>query len=159
MNDLSIQIKRAVLKDADLISNLVLKLIQEFNQQGAKFETNHEVLMNVSRELVQKESFTAYLAFEARSEKAIGLITITQVTAIYNLGDFGLITEFYVDEEYRSHGIGRELLKKALAYAKEKGWKKVEVTAPDKGNLDTIMNFYTQNGFKEKGPKLGIDLR
>lgn len=156
MNDLTIQIRRAALKDADLISNLVHKLLQEYIKQGANFETRHEVLEEVSRELIQRENFTAFLAFEARSEKAIGLITITQGTAIYNLGDFGLITELYVDEEYRNHRIGKRLLEKAVTFAKEKGWKKVEASAPGKGNVDSIIRFYTENGFIEKGPKLGL---
>ena len=86
------------------------------------------------------------------------MITIAHSFAIYNGGDFGVITELYVDRNQRSKGIGKLLLDKAYEFARQHDWQKIEVGAPDKTAWPRTIDFYKQNGFSEKGPKLRIQL-
>jgi ribosomal protein S18 acetylase RimI-like enzyme len=62
----------------------------------------------------------------------------------------------YVDDEYRSQGIGKKLVEEFVAIAKEKGAKAIEVTANYKN--DRGRAFYLKNGFQEKNVTYHLDI-
>ena len=85
------------------------------------------------------------------------MITLSEGLSIYAGGKFGVIREFYVIPEMRSTGVGKALLEKAKEFGRESGWKRIEVTPPDKGKWPRIYNFYTSESFKEIGPRLKLE--
>ncbi len=91
------------------------------------------------------------------SHGIIGILTLTESQAIYAGGYYGVIDEMYVDPEFRSKDVGKKLVQQAKDPATEKGWKRIDVTAPTDGNVRTI-RFYEKNGFVFTGPKLKFSL-
>ena len=151
-------IKKATYKDTHIIADLVAKLLQDFNSQnGRNFNVDFNHLEHVTEKLILRKNFAAFIAY-GTNHKPIGLVTIAEAFAIYNSGDYGVITELYVDKNQRSRGIGQMLLKEVFKFAKTMDWKKIEVGAPKAEEWPRTIQFYKNNGFELKGPKLRIDL-
>lgn len=158
MSDSSIVIKKALASDASLAARLIAELLRDFNEKsGATFTIDTEKLSTTAEELLKRDNYAIYFAF-ASNGAVVGLITLSQGSAIYNGGDFCVITELYVSHAHRSSGIGNLLVEQAKNFAKEKGWKQIEVGAPDVMAWPRTIEFYKKKGFKEKGPKLRLDL-
>ena len=137
----------------NIIADLIIALFKDFNEKsGGNFIVDRSSILSTTSLLIDRENFGCYIAFD--NENPIGLITISHCSAIYNGGDFGVITELYVDKDKRSFGIGKLLLEKAYEFAKDNNWTKLEVGAPNKTDWPRTIDFYTENGFEEKGPKL-----
>lgn len=152
-------IHKATVEHSALIAKLICELLKDFNERsGSNFDIDQPKIEVTCRELLARDNFGGFIALENQTNKALGMITIGQATAIYNGGDFGVITELYVDRNIRSKGVGKMLVLEALEFAKEKNWNKVEVGAPNKHEWPRTIEFYKQNGFEEKGPKLRISL-
>jgi len=150
-------INKATIKDSGLLAKLICELLKDFNQRsGSNFVIDESKIEETCKELLPRENFGGFIATDEKTNAAVGLVTITQATAIYNGGDFGVITELYVDRNTRSKGIGKMLIESALEFARAKNWKKVEVGAPNKNEWPRTIEFYKKNGFEEKGPKLRI---
>ena len=155
MNNYSIN--KATIKDSTLLSKLICELLKDFNERSrSNFVIDEAKVENTCKELLPRENFGGFIAMDNQTNTAVGAITITQATAIYNGGDFGVITELYVDRNTRSKGIGKLLIQSALEFARTKNWSKVEVGAPNKSEWPRTIEFYKNNGFEEKGPKLRI---
>jgi len=150
-------IDKATTKDTVVLSNLICELLKGFNQSsGSNFVVDASKIELTCKDLLGRDNFAGFIAIDNKRNEAVGVITIAQATAIYNGGDFGVITELYVNETVRSNGIGKLLIDAALEYAKTKNWKKVEVGAPNKDEWPRTIEFYKRNGFEEKGSKLRI---
>lgn len=65
----------------------------------------------------------------------------------------------YVDKNHRLIGIGKSLLKEVFKFAKTMGWKKIEVGAPRAEEWPRTIQFYQDNGFELKGPKLRVEVQ
>ncbi|MCX6180658.1 MAG: GNAT family N-acetyltransferase [Bacteroidetes bacterium] len=150
-------INKATIKDAGLIAQLICELLKDFNlRSGSNFVIDESKIENTCKELLPRDNFGGFIAIDDNTKEAVGLITIAQATAIYNGGDFGVITELYVDRNVRSKGIGKLLIESALHFARANNWMRVEVGAPNKEEWPRTIEFYKKNGFEEKGPKLRI---
>lgn len=152
-------INKATIKDSGLISKLICELLKDFNQRsGSNFMIDASKIEETCKELLPRDNFAGFIAIDNITNETVGMITIAQGTAIYNGGDFGVITELYVDRNIRSNGIGRLLIKNALEFARTQNWNKVEVGAPNKDEWPRTIEFYKKNGFEEKGPKLRVTI-
>lgn len=157
MNDYTIN--KATVKDSKLVSELICELLKDFNDRsGSNFVIDSSKIETTCKELLPRENFAGFIAINNKTNEAQGLITISQASAIYNGGDFGVITELYVDRNTRSNGIGKLLIEFALEFARTKNWSKIEVGAPNKEQWPRTIDFYKKNGFEEKGPKLRISI-
>ncbi|GGF28080.1 GNAT family N-acetyltransferase [Flavobacterium limi] len=149
------KINKATAKDSGLISELICELLKDFNQQsGSNFVIDASKIEDTCKELLPRENFAGFIAIDSRTNQTAGMITIAQGTAIYNGGDFGVITELYVDRNIRSKGIGKLLIQSALEFARTKNWKKVEVGAPAKSNGQEPLNSTRRMDLRKKGPNL-----
>lgn len=148
---------KASIKDSGLLAKLICELLKDFNQRsGSNFVIESAKIETTCKDLLPRDNFAGFIARDNRTNEAVGMITIAQATAIYNGGDFGVITELYVDRNIRSNGIGKLLIESAIGFARTMNWKKVEVGAPSKDDWPRTIEFYKKNGFEEKGPKLRI---
>ncbi len=147
-----IAITEATYKDSDLIAQLVYDLLIElFEDQAHSFEL--EKLQKAAVQLINEAS--SVWSFIAKyNDEIAGYININQCSAIYAGGHFGEITELYVVPKYRSKDIGAHLIQHAKDFSQEKGWKVIEVGAPDVPRCQRTVNFYLRNGFREVGPRL-----
>lgn len=152
-----LKIVRSTKEQVEIITDLIIRLLKDFNERSeSNFNIDRTGIFETTTKLIGRETFGCYVAFAA--DKPVGLITIAPCFAIYNGGDFGVITELYVDHTVRSTGIGKLLLDKAYEFARLNGWTKLEVGAPNKTEWPRTIEFYKKNGFEEKGPKLRIKL-
>lgn len=153
------KITRAKIEDAALVSSLICALLKDFNEKSkTNFVVDTDQVTKTAEQLLARENFGGFLATNLQSNEVVGLITISQGTAIYNGGDFGVITELYVDKNERSNGLGYSLVNQALKFAKTQNWSKVEVGSPNEKEWPITVSFYKKNGFTEKGIKLRISI-
>ena len=149
---------KADIKDSEIVSYLIGNLLSDFNtRSGSDFIINTKKLKSIVEKLIIRNNYGVFIAYDL-NQNPIGLITISESFAVYNGGDFGVITELYVDKNNRSKGLGELLLKSAYKFAKTMGWKKIEVGAPDTEEWPRTLEFYNRNGFKTKGTKLRIEI-
>ena len=50
------------------------------------------------------------------------------------------------------------LLQSVFDFSKNMNWNKIEVGAPNAQEWPRTIQFYERNGFKQKGPKLRVDI-
>ncbi len=153
-----IKIIKATINDAKTVADLIAELLIDFNKKSnSNFIVDKTNLEKTTRNLIIRNNYGAFIAYGSNNNPK-GLITVSESFAVYNGGDFGVITEFYVDRNSRSTGIGQLLLNHVVDFSKSMNWNKIEVGAPNAEEWPRTINFYERNGFKQKGLKLRIDL-
>ncbi len=153
-----IKIIKATINETKTVADLVVELLIDFNNKNnSDFIVDKTKLEETTRNLIKRNNYGAFIAYDSENNPK-GLITVAESFAIYNGGDFGVITEFYVDRNLRSNGIGKLLLNHVFDFSESMNWNKVEVGAPNAEEWPRTIKFYERNGFKQKGPKLRIDL-
>lgn len=145
-----VSIRKANLKDANLVAEMAAGLFSELSERTVFMNELSDVCKDLLR---QDNSFYAvFLAF--MEEECIGMITIHEITSMYARGLMGVIQELYVLPAVRSDGIGAILIREAKEYGSERGWKLIEVGAPNPEKWGRTVSFYKGKGFEEKGPRL-----
>jgi len=152
-NRLNITIRPASADDADILALLITELLAEITRAVASpvFNAGHEQMASAAHELLSRGMYYAFLATDAGHGEALGVITLYESHALYTLGSFGTIAEFYVRERYRSQGIGRQLLANVDSFARSRTWTRVEVTTPPLPLFYRSLRFYEQQGFSVTG--------
>ena len=152
---MSINIRKATLSDAVLVTEMAAKLLSEL--KGTTISS--EDLMDVCMELLKKEEeqWTAFLAF--KDEECVGVLTIYGVMALYAPGSLGIIQELYVAPNMRSEGVGEQLINSAKEHGNKYGWVNLEVGTPNPETWNRTVSFYKRFGFKEIGPRLKFHLK
>lgn len=94
-----------------------------------------------------------YFAFVARGMDGVpvGFITLYESYALYAEGSFGTIPELYVRPGFRSQALGSQLITDAVAFAKRRGWRRLEVTTPPLPQFAKTLAFYEREGFAVTG--------
>ena len=150
---MTIDLRQAEGDDAGTVAALVHTLIGELAPGRADAERLARY-QQAAGELIGKDAgYWAFVA-EASDDGAVGVITLNECTAIYAEGRFGTIAELYIAPAYRSQGVGALLLDRAMAFAKSRGWSRIEVGAPDQPRWSRTVDFYRRQGFVEVGPRL-----
>ena len=88
-------------------------------------------------------------------ESASGVVSVCTVSfldAIRTRGRYAIIQEMFVEPEWRSTGVGMEVLRFALNHAVANGCQTVELGTPFHG--DRQIQFYRRAGFAEVGARL-----
>ena len=98
----------------------------------------------------------AYLAFDA--DRPVGVATVSESWAAYAGGRFGLLNEMYVVPSHRSRRVGALLIAAAREHGRRRGWRRLDVTAPESPRWDRSRRFYERQGFVFTGPKLKLIL-
>ena len=100
-------------------------------------------------------SLTALIA-RADGGRPVGILTLSPGFAIYAGGEYGVIDEMYVRPAWRGQGVGRVLVEQALGIARQRGWRRVDVTTPTDDHQNTAGRFYRGCGFEPTGEKLRL---
>jgi GNAT superfamily N-acetyltransferase len=147
---MNIEIVQAVTKDLNIIIALLKELYLELGEEA-------ESIIFVNEELIKKilssKKTIIYLA-KIESGSIVGLITLTESQAIYAGGSFGTIDEMYVIPEFRSNKVGLLLIEEVRSIGQQRGWKRIDVTAPTEKKWERTVRFYERCGFEFTGPKL-----
>jgi hypothetical protein len=98
------RIERASGDHAEIIARMVAALL--FELSGGRWRGGVlDLLPTVKERLADQSGFFAYVAFDQHAD-AVGVITVSTVSAIYAAGVVGTIQELYVAPASRSAGVG-----------------------------------------------------
>lgn len=113
-----------------------------------------------TRVLVERPEAGALLVAEAGGA-IVGVLAASWLHAIHVPGRYGVIQDLWVDPEWRSQAIGRDLVEGFAAVAREQGAARLEVGLP-KESFERIRSteaFYLANGFVSLGVRMRRKLR
>jgi len=145
-----------------------LKVIQEFNNKlCAKEHADFDVTVNP--EFARTESGERYFKSSIQNEDRLVLIAednnrpigyiaggIEKVSEFRTISDMCEIDNMWIDEEYRSQGIGKQLMNKFQNWTREKGIKRIRIIASYENRKG--IEFYKREGFNEYDLILEKDL-
>jgi para-aminobenzoate synthetase len=108
-----------------------------------------------ARELAEDHRLGALLVAEADGA-LVGVLAASWQHAIHVPGRYGTIQDLWVDPEWRSRAIGRELVEALAWMGSEMGIARLEVGLPKEGfaKLGATEHFYRVNGFEHLGPRM-----
>ena len=150
-------ISQASLSESILVGEMVYEMENELWGEAAGNLDKNAFIESAKRLIDSNDNFWAFLA-KNESNTPVGVITLSESCAIYAGGKFGEIMEMFIFPEYRSAGIGHELVVFAKKFAVEKNWKILEVGSPAQPRWARTYDFYVREGFKEIGPRLELSI-
>jgi GNAT superfamily N-acetyltransferase len=92
------------------------------------------------------------------NNETIAFFTLAESFSIFAHGKYGIINELWVNEKFRSKGVGKTVIQQILKIGSERNWKRIDVSAPSDEKWDRTFNFYIKNGFTFTGRKLKVCL-
>jgi GNAT superfamily N-acetyltransferase len=97
----------------------------------------------------------AMLVAEAGGE-LVGVLGASWCRAIHVPGRYAVVQDLWVDPDWRSRGVGAELVEALAALAGEHGVSRLEVGLPreDFAAIGQTEAFYRANGFEHLGPRM-----
>jgi ribosomal protein S18 acetylase RimI-like enzyme len=100
------------------------------------------------------EFYRSYLAVEG--QRIVGLVSLVLYKTLLHAGGTALINELVVSEAARGRGVGRRLVQKAMAVAREQGMDEIEVGT----ETDNVIarRFYRPVGFDQEYVLRGREL-
>lgn len=135
---------------------LVAKLLFELGEEGDEVGTMDTAVLSAYWR-AEGERQHAFLAL-APDGTAIGTVTVSETFAFYANGPYAIVNEMYVEPSYRSTGVGRQLVDAVRDLGNLKGWRRIDVTAPESPRWQRTREFYERAGFTFAGPKLKLRL-
>lgn len=137
---------------APQIIELLYCLYRELDEGNAKQATsflNEDFLRNI----LNAGKTTIIGVFD--KDEMVGLITLTESSAVYAGGIYGSIDELYIRPTYRCRGIGKILIDEAKKIAVQRQWQRVAVNTPKNDiKWEATIRFYNSNGFETTGRAL-----
>jgi len=153
---LAIHIERCTIDQAPIVFDWVTRLLVELGDEAEDLGRLDETrVLQAWREMGDR--FQAFVAKDERGS-IVGVLTLTETFAIYANGNYGVIDEMYVAPASRSEGIGARLVDAVKEYGRERGWTRIDVTAPEDPRWTRSRQFYEKQGFTFTGPKLKYPL-
>lgn len=153
---MAVHILRCTIEDAPMVFDWVTRLLTELGDEAEDLGRLDETkVLEAWRNLGDR--FQVFVAKDELSS-VVGVLTLTETFAIYANGNYGVIDEMYVAPAMRSEGIGARLVDAVKEYGRERGWTRIDVTAPEDPRWIRSRRFYEQQGFRFTGPKLKFPL-
>lgn len=151
MTVVSAQVRVASAADAPLAAAAVGSLLDELGGEGPTAAELEEA----ARALAANPELGALLIAEAEGA-IVGVLAASWQHAIHVPGRYGTIQDLWVDPEWRSRALGRDLIEALVALAGERGVARLEVGLPKEGfaQLEATTRFYGANGFEHLGPRM-----
>jgi GNAT superfamily N-acetyltransferase len=84
--------------------------------------------------------------------------TLAESFAVFAGGRYGIINELWVHQGSRSAGVGAEMIDHLAEFGRRRGWKRIDVSAPQDPKWDRSLQFYLARGFQQTGRKLKLML-
>lgn len=139
-----------------MVGELLHEIMAAIGEQAFRFDVD-ETTARLA-EFVSSGKYFVLVAHDAENRPA-GFINLCESYALYAEGAFGTITELYVRPPYRADGLGRRLVEDARAFARSRGWTRLEVTTPPLPQFARTLAFYEREGFSiSGGRKLKVSL-
>jgi len=153
-------IQQAIAGDAQEVAVMVGELLSEIMNAIGVQAFNFDLAETSSRlkDFIEREKYFVFVARSGSGSPA-GFIALYESYALYAEGAFGTIPELYIRPEYRTNGLGLQLVSQAKSFGTSRGWTRLEVTTPPLPQFDRTLSFYEREGFAiSGGRKLKVSL-
>jgi len=147
MTEKKIYLRHAKLKDTESIEK-ILRELEWFDYITKKSTDNTISKIEDHLRLCQKDSCHNIFVAEKGSE-VLGYIAIQWLFYAILPGPEGYISELFVSEKERGHGIGSLLIDEVIKQAKRKDCSRL-MLANNRNRLSYEKEFYKKNGFIER---------
>jgi GNAT superfamily N-acetyltransferase len=156
MTDNEIIVAIATPDEYDMVGSKVFELLTELFPDETSYQRDKCIV--VARNLLSKNSPVWAFVAKNSNDELVGVLTLNECAAIYSYGNFGEISELYVESAERSSGVGAKLIEAATEFGRNKGWPELEVGAPPVPEWQKSVDFYIRQGFVKGGPRLSLSL-
>jgi len=144
-------VREAGAGDVEGAASAVASLLAEV---GGRIPAPSEMEAQVQALLDDPQGGSVLLA-EADGE-IVGVLTASWQRAIHVPGIYATIQDLWVDPQWRSHGVGAELVEAIASQARARGTGRLEVGLPREtfAAIASTQSFYERNGFEHLGPRM-----
>ncbi|RKS98544.1 GNAT family N-acetyltransferase [Flavobacterium sp. 123] len=145
-------IRKATLQDLDQVTNLFDQYVV-FYKNPSNFEKHKAYL----KERLENNEAVVFLAFDDdNNEKAIGFALIYVTFSSLALNKIVILNDLFVDSGVRKNGIGEQLIKETIKFAKELGSNTIRLRTA-KNNV-VAQGLYHKMGFIREEMLYSYDL-
>lgn len=130
-----VEIRKVEKQDLDFVYKAICKLENE--------ELDFKVFKEIFNENISN-SKNLYLIAENENE-GLGFISFHTQNLLHHCGRVGEIQEFFIHQNHRGKGIGRQLIEKIMQYANQNNLKSIEVTT-NRRRVENVL-IYENLGF------------
>ncbi len=137
--------------DVEGVATAVASLLGEL---GGRTPTRAQMEAEVQALLDDPQGGSVLIA-EADGE-IVGVLTASWQRAIHVPGVYVTVQDLWVDEDWRSRGVGAELVEAIASQARSRGVSRLEVGLPREtfAAIASTESFYKRNGFEHLGPRM-----
>jgi GNAT superfamily N-acetyltransferase len=137
--------------DAEAVAAAVESLLVEL---GGRRPERDELVAQV-RALLADPDGGSVLVAEAEG-RLVGVLSASWQRAIHVPGVYATIQDLWVDADWRSRGVGAELVEAIASQARSRGVSRLEVGLPREtfATIASTESFYRRNGFEDLGPRM-----
>lgn len=147
MKEKTISIRPAKLKDSESIERIVREL-EWFDHITEK--STQDTISKIEDHLKSCQEASSNSVFVAeKGDKVVGYISVHWLFYVILPGPEGYISELFVSEKERGHGIGSLLIKEVKKKAERKGCSRL-MLANNRNRLSYEKEFYKKKGFMER---------
>ncbi|SNR53394.1 GNAT family N-acetyltransferase [Flavobacterium sp. ov086] len=139
-----IEIRKVENRDLDFVYKAICELENE--------ELDFEVFATIFHENISNKN-NLYLLAENENE-GLGFISFHTQNLLHHCGLVGEIQEFFIHQNHRGKGIGRQLINEIMQYADQNNLKSIEVTT-NRRRVENVL-IYENLGFKLSHNKFTI---
>jgi GNAT superfamily N-acetyltransferase len=144
-------VREAGAGDVEAVASAVAALLAEL---GGRSPERADIEAEV-RALLDDPAGSSVLISEADG-KLVGVLSASWQRAIHVPGIYATIQDLWVDEAWRSRGVGAELVEAIASQARTRGVGRLEVGLPREtfAAIASTESFYERNGFEHLGPRM-----
>jgi len=144
-------VREANAGDVEGVATAVEGLLAEL---GGRMPSRAEMEVEVQALLDDPQGGSALIA--EVDGKIVGVLTASWQRAIHVPGVFATVQDLWVDEDWRSRGVGAELVEAIASQARTRGVSRLEVGLPREtfAAIASTESFYKRNGFEHLGPRM-----
>ena len=144
-------VREASADDVEGVATAVASLLTEL---GGRMPARAEMEAEVQALLDDPQGGSVLIA-EADGE-IVGVLTASWQRAIHVPGVYATVQDLWVDEAWRSRGVGAELVEAIASQARARGVSRLEVGLPREtfAAIASTESFYRRNGFEHLGPRM-----
>lgn len=145
-----VKVRQATTEDAEMLCEAMRAFLTELDGSTTGLDEESEVAL--ATDLLAGEQHVVLLAM---ADHPVGFITAAETSALHVGGTYGVVDEFFVEKAHRSTGIGKALLDALVDTARERGWRRLELTTTSfSESMARAIEFYAREGFEQIGPRL-----
>jgi len=146
-------VREAEAADVEAVASAVESLLVELvgrRPERSELETEVRALLDDS------EGGSVLIAEADGDGDVVGVLSASWQRAIHVPGIYATIQDLWVDEAWRSRGVGAELVEAIASQARARGVSRLEVGLPREtfAAIASTASFYRRNGFEHLGPRM-----